>query len=49
MIVLVQGEDGFEGFMAIQANIIINGHGEPPVGNPAGRIVTPRGLLIADF
>jgi hypothetical protein len=34
MIVLVQGEDGFEGFMAIQANIIVNGHGNLPAGTP---------------
>lgn len=30
LIVLAQGKNGFEGFMAIQANIIVNGHTDLP-------------------
>jgi hypothetical protein len=33
LVVLVQAKNCFEGFMTIEANIIVNGHGEPPVGN----------------
>lgn len=32
-VVLVQGQDRFEGFMTIKADIIVDGHGEPPVQN----------------
>ena len=30
LVVLVQGKDRFEGLMAIEANIIVNGHGDLP-------------------
>lgn len=31
MIVLVQGQDSFEGLMTVETNIVINGHWGPPV------------------
>jgi hypothetical protein len=45
LIMLGQGEDSFEIFVAIQADIIINGHGEPPVRNAVERIVIPLGIV----
>jgi hypothetical protein len=47
-IVFVQGQNRFEGLMTIQANIIVEGHGNLPWGT-ARRIVTPRGIVKRDF
>jgi hypothetical protein len=33
VVVFVQGENGLKSFMTIEANVIVNGHGKPPVGN----------------
>jgi hypothetical protein len=41
-IVLGQGEGNFEGLMTIQANIIVYGHGRPPINN-VERILRLRG------
>jgi hypothetical protein len=39
VVVLVQGKNGFEGLMTIEANVIVNGHGNLP-WDITGRIVT---------
>ena len=49
LVVLVQRENCFEGFMAIKANIIINGHGIPPVGNADEGIVVLSGSVQCDL
>jgi hypothetical protein len=33
LVVLGQAQSGFEGLMTSETNIVIYGHGEPPVGN----------------
>jgi hypothetical protein len=43
-IVLVQGKNGFKGLMTIEANVIVNGHGETSRG-AAGGIVTPPEIV----
>jgi hypothetical protein len=45
LVVFVQGEDSFEALVAIQADIIVNGHGDPPVRNAVERIVDPPRIV----
>lgn len=51
-VVFVQGENRFKRFMTIEANIIVNGHGNLPQTS-VGEIVRPpeivnRGFLFAE-
>ena len=34
LVVFIQTQNGFKGFMAIEADIIVDGHRGPPVGVP---------------
>jgi hypothetical protein len=49
MIVFVQAEYSFKGFVAIVADVVVHGHGDPPAGNYGNFTPAESRLLIFDF